>query len=120
MAAPAPEALFQPSAPPAEISYTQIDPTRYQVRVRAARPFMLALAETYDPLWVARGPDLQVSSVPLFGVVNGFYLDRTGSYELTIEYQPQQGARLGAVFSSIIVMGLVPLLWLSWRVGREA
>jgi hypothetical protein len=119
-AAPAPEALFQPGTPPAEISYTQIDPTRYRVRVRAEHPFMLALAETYDPLWVARGPDLQVSSVPLFGVVNGFYLDRTGSYELTIEYQPQQGARLGAVFSTVVVMGLVPLLWLTWRGRREA
>ena len=114
-AAPAPEALFEPTAPPAEISYTQIDPTRYRVLVRAQRPFMLALAETYDPLWVARGPDLQVSSVPLFGVVNGFFLSRSGDYELTIEYQPQQGARFGAVFSIVIVMGLVPVLWISRR-----
>ena len=94
-AALTPDELFPETRPPAEISYDQIDPTRYRVRVRAERPFLLALAETYDPLWVASGPDFKVSSVPLYGVVNGFFLNRTGAYEIIVEYQAQQWARFG-------------------------
>jgi len=107
-----PEDLFPEVEPPAEIDYEKVDPTRYRVRVRAERPFMLALAETYDPLWVASGPDLQVSSTPLYGVINGFMLDQTGSYELTIEYQAQQWARFGKLLTSAaaVVAGLFVML----------
>jgi hypothetical protein len=107
-----PDALFQETSPPAEIRYEQVDPTRYHVRVRAERPFVLALAETYDPLWIASGPDLQVSSVPLYGVINGFFMNRTGSYEIDVEYQPQQWARLGTLLTSIAVIGAGPLILL--------
>jgi hypothetical protein len=101
-----PDELFRHQDAPAEISYQRIDPTRYRVLVRAERPFVLALAETYDPLWVASGPGLQVSSVPLYGVINGFFLDRTGSYEITVEYQIQQWARFGTLLTTAAVIGI--------------
>ncbi len=101
-----PDDLFRHQDAPAEISYQRIDPTRYRVLVRAERPFFLALAETYDPLWVASGPGLQASSVPLYGVINGFFLDRTGSYEITVEYQIQQWARFGTLLTTAAVIGI--------------
>lgn len=111
-AASTPDALFQETSPPAEISYELIDPTRYRVRVRAEHPFVLALAETYDPLWVVSGPDLQVPSVPLYGVINGFFLNRTGSYEIIVEYQAQQWARFGTLLTSAAVIAVGPLVLL--------
>jgi hypothetical protein len=114
-AAATPDALFEETSPPAEISYEQIDPTRYRVRVRAERPFVLALAETYDPLWVALGPDLQVASVPLYGVINGFFLDCIGTCEINVEYQAQQGARFGKLLTSAVVIGIGSLVLLMHR-----
>jgi hypothetical protein len=105
-AAATPDELFQDTSPPAEISYERVDPTRYRVRVRAERPFVLALAETYDPLWVASSPDVQVASVPLYGVINGFPFSRTGSYEIIVEYQAQQWARVGRLVTLIAALGL--------------
>jgi hypothetical protein len=104
-----PESWFEAGNQPAAIEYERIDPTRYRVLVRAEAPFMLALAETYDPLWTAAGPGFEVSSQPLYGVINGFYIEETGSYELVVEYQAQQGARLGALISAAAAVALIPL-----------
>ncbi|MBN1485791.1 MAG: hypothetical protein JXA37_13840, partial [Chloroflexia bacterium] len=115
-----PEALFGPLPPPAEISYEQVDPTRYRVFVRAQRPFVLALAETYDPLWVASTADVQVSSLPLGGTINGFFIDKTGSYEIVVEYLPQQWARLGRLLSLLALTLAVPLALFLQRRRRNA
>ena len=101
-----PGMLFGSADPPAQVSYQRIDPTRYRVSVNAKRPFVLALAETYDPLWVASSVDFQVTSIPLYGVINGFAISRVGNYELTIEYRPQQWARLGAILSLGALIGV--------------
>jgi hypothetical protein len=108
-----PDALAANNQAPVEISYEKIDPTRYRVRIRAEHPFVLALAESYDPLWEASGPDQRVSSVPLYGVINAFYLNKTGTYEITVQYQAQQWARLGTLLSSIFVVaiGLIAVLY---------
>jgi hypothetical protein len=42
----------QPSEKPV-ISYHKIDPTNYEVSVKAYSPFMLAFAEAYDERWIA-------------------------------------------------------------------
>jgi hypothetical protein len=114
-----PESLFKPGTPPAVVEYEQIDPTRYRVLVRAERPFMLALAETYDPLWSATGPGFRISSMPLYGVINGFYVEETGSYEMIVEYQAQQGARLGILITAGVAIMLIPIGLLLTRSAAE-
>jgi hypothetical protein len=107
--------FFEAKTAPAVLEYEQIDATRYRINVQAERPFTLALAETYDPLWLASGPGFQVSSVPLYGVINGFEIPRAGSYQILVEYQAQQGARLGTLLSGLIFISLVPIIWLIQR-----
>ena len=115
-----PGAFFAGETAPAVLEYEQIDATRYQIFVRAERPFTLALAETYDPLWLASGPGFQVSSVPLYGVINGFEIPRTGSYQILVEYQAQQQARLGALLSGVVFISLWPSIWfLQRRMSRR-
>lgn len=101
------ETTFALVDPPARITTQKVDPTRYLVHVEAQRPFTLALAETYDPLWTVSGAGIRTSSYPLYGVINGFWIDRAGSFDLTIDYQPQQAARIGQLFS--VVMGVICL-----------
>ena len=62
---------------------------------------MLSFAESYDPLWVAydKNKSIKVNSIPLYSVINGFYINKTGNYELTIEYTPQRYFYVGSIIS---------------------
>jgi hypothetical protein len=117
--ADSPDALFETWDTSAEVVYERLDPTRYRARVQSDGPVLLSLAETYDPLWSASGSDFKVTSLPLFGVVNGFPLERAGTYELLIEYEPQQWARLGRVLTILAVMAAGPFLLFVHQRGRS-
>jgi hypothetical protein len=110
--------------PPAYLDgYRRISPAEYEVEVKnATRSYMLSLAESYDPLWIARegvestddphkgNPDnhaFQTRSIPLYSIVNGFYINKMGDYILRIEYQPQKWFMQGAVISIISVISIL-------------
>jgi hypothetical protein len=86
------------------ISYDKISPTSYEVKVKSDAPFLLAFAEGYDRFWIAktRSPDgsRQFNSLPLYGVINGFWIDKTGEYTLTIEYEPQEWFDISIIISA--------------------
>ena len=44
---------------------------------------MLSFAEACDSLWEA-----SVRSIPLYSVLNGFWINETGSLEIIIRYKP--------------------------------
>jgi hypothetical protein len=93
---------------PAEIiSYRKIDPTKYVVKVNATRPFMLSFAESYDPLWVAYVNGEKIQSIPLYGVINGFWINQTGLLEITIEYEPQKWFHYGLAISLLTLTGCI-------------
>ena len=117
------------SSKPAYISeYKKIDPTRYEVKIKnATRPYVISLAESYDPLWVAHASasadkstgdyDKAVykRSVPLFSAVNGFYINKTGDYTLNIEYEPQKWLVQGGMVSIITVLAILAYVIFSKR-----
>jgi hypothetical protein len=79
---------------------------------------MLAFAESYDSQWIAyidtgynndshqgnASKNFKTSSVPLYSIINGFYINRTGDYRLTIEYQPQKWFIEAAVVSLLTLL----------------
>lgn len=109
-------------SPPAQISgYKKIDPTKHILNIKnATRPYMISFAESYDPLWRAytnvdgnkshnsgNNSDSFVSnSIPLYSVINGFYINKTGDYSLIIEYQPQKWFIQGATISIISLVAI--------------
>jgi hypothetical protein len=115
--------------------YKKIDPTKYEVNIKnATRPYILSLAETYDPLWMAsyninsNGPNytefkdhndnrnnFKIPSIPLYSVVNGFYVNKTGDYTITIEYQPQKWFIQGALISIITAISILIFLIVSTK-----
>jgi hypothetical protein len=99
--------VFVPKEAPATIgNYKKLDPTKYLVKINATKPFMLAFAEAYDPLWEAHSPGFKTNSVPLYSITNGFYINKTGEYTLTIEYSPQKWFVYGAIVSIITVIAI--------------
>lgn len=115
--------LFKTNETPAEvINYTKIDPTKYEVKVKASKPFMLSFAEAYDPLWEARvcKDDEKVEvvkSIPLYSVINGFWIDETGDLEIEIRYKPQEWFELGLWISGITFIFCIGFLFYDWRRG---
>lgn len=100
---------------PAEvISYQRIDPTKYVVKVNAVKPFILAFAESYDPSWVAYVNGERTRSIPLYGVINGFWINRTGLLEITIEYEPQRLFYIGLAISIATLAACIAYLAYEW------
>jgi hypothetical protein len=106
------------SSQPYISSYKKLSPTKHVVTIKhATHPFMVSFAESYDPLWTAyaegnnnvtgsfdKDQDSKVNSIPLYGVTNGFYINKTGDYDLVIEYEPQIWFVQGSIISTISAM----------------
>ncbi len=84
----------------------KINPTLWKVKINATKPFMLSFAEAYDPLWEARvykdGKLVEkVRSIPIYSVINGFWINETGNLEIVIRYTPQDWFELGLKISAL-------------------
>ena len=95
------------------LSYEKIDSTKYTVKVSSRGPFVLGLSETHDEYWVAHiEGEGEVDSIPLDGMLNGFYFNRTGNFTITVEYKPQQWFERGLWITGIsTAFSLCFLIW---------
>jgi hypothetical protein len=106
--------------PPAKISmYKNYAPTKHVLNItNATSPFILSFAESYDNLWsysitdaynnnVLQGFNSTTRSIPLYSVVNGFLVNKTGNYTLTLEYQPQEWfVQAGIASLAALIVGI--------------
>jgi len=119
------EDIFKTKDYPAEVkNYKKINPTLWKVKVNAKRPFMLSFAEAYDPLWEARiyknsKKIEKVKSIPLYSVINGFWIDQTGDLEIVIRYKPQDWFEIGLVISALTFIGCIGYLFYDWRKNKK-
>lgn len=115
------EELFQTNETPATVQdYTKVNPTLWKVKVNATKPFMLTFAESYDPLWEARvykdGKLVEkVSPVPVYGVINGFWINQTGDLEIVLRYTPQDWFERGLMVSLTTFLLSVFYIFYDWR-----
>ncbi len=89
------------------ISYIQISPTHYRVKIEGlTSPVTLSFSETYDSLWQLDGK----SSYPLYSLINGFYIESDGEYD--IFFVPQKYVVPGLVISGFTLFSIFILLFL--------
>jgi hypothetical protein len=84
------------------ITYKEINPTQYTVHVNSSAPFYLIFSESYDNGWVATVNGQQIPDQYHFtanGYANGWYINKTGTYTITLEYMPQNLFYAGAAIS---------------------
>jgi hypothetical protein len=105
--------LFMEKETPVTISnINRVSPTKYEISISAERPFMITLDRPYDNLWSAFVNAREYSSLMLYPSINGFYIDDSGSLDITIEYKPQKWFIQGAIITIITIIGSVGyLLW---------
>jgi len=118
------EQLFKTKEIPANIKSSQkINPTLWKVEVNAVKPFMLSFAETYDSLWEARvyknGTLVEVvKPIPVYGIINGFWINETGNLTIIVEYKPQDWFELGFKISGTTFILCMAYLFYDWRRDR--
>jgi hypothetical protein len=84
------------------ITYKEINPTQYTVHVNSSQPFYLVFSESYDNGWVATINGQQIPDQYHFtanGYANGWYINKTGTYTITLEFTPQNLFYAGATIS---------------------
>jgi hypothetical protein len=84
------------------LTYEEINPTQYTVHVNASSPFYLVFSESYDDGWVATINGQQIHSQYHFtanGYANGWYVNKTGTYTITLDFTPQNFFYAGAAVS---------------------
>ena len=113
--------LFKTNETPATVqNYRKINPTLWKVKVNATKPFFLTFAESYDPLWEARvykdGKLVEkVHPVPVYGVINGFWINQTGNLEIVLRYTPQDWFERGLIISLTTFILSIFYLFYDWR-----
>jgi len=112
--------IFTTKQKPAQITnYTKINPTKYTVNINATQPFMLSFAEAYDPLWACYVNGEKISSIPLYGVINGFWINQTGQLEIVIEYEPQKWFYIGSAISIATLTACIAYLTYAYTKNKN-
>jgi hypothetical protein len=99
----------------AQVSFTRTHPYEYVVHVRAEAPFWLIFSESYDPLWRAYVGSEEMQSVVAYSFLNGFYINKTGEFDLRIWFLGQTYANIGwtisiVAFTIVLVYLIYPKL----------
>ncbi|MGC8895815.1 MAG: glycosyltransferase [Candidatus Bathyarchaeia archaeon] len=92
------------------VEYEKVNPCTYKVRVNASEPFLLVLSESYNPLWKALVGDEEISPVPIYSIVNGFFVNKTGNLTMTIQFTGQTYVDVGlkiALTSLIFIAAVI-------------
>lgn len=99
------------------VSFQKINVSKYVVSIKQARsPFLLVFSEAYHPLWRAQFFDSHENidtrdHLVANSYANAWYVRRTGSYKLVLEFLPEKVLTLGEWISIVsMIMSIVGLL----------
>ncbi len=88
-----------------QISYTFISPTKLSVYVNASNPYFLVFSDSYNTNWIARIDGQEIDSSYHFianGYANCWYINKTGSYTVTLEFWPQNLLNQGIILTLML------------------
>jgi hypothetical protein len=105
-------------------NFTKVKHTLWKVNVNTSEPFLLSFSETYDKLWEATvfkdGKKIDVlDPVPVYSVINGFWVSETGNLEIIIRYKPQDWFEIGLLISMIVLICCIGYLLYDWRNNKK-
>ncbi len=89
------------------LGYRKNSPYEWLVRVNISNPSILTLTERFDRGWIASMPGKEIESILVNGIVNGFYIDKVGTYDILLQYKPQTALDLGVIISMSTVAAYI-------------
>jgi hypothetical protein len=88
------------------LGYSKISPYKWLVRVNASSPYLLTFTEVFDSGWTASVQGREIKSTLVNGMMNGFYIDNMGTYDVLLEYRPQRNFEIGFLITGITIVAL--------------
>jgi hypothetical protein len=101
--------LFE-AKPGPNVSYEMINPCKYEAHIENSDElFLLTFSESYHPMWKAYIDGEELSSIPVYSLVNGFYINKTGNFDVTIYFTGQTYADIGLQISltTLIIVAII-------------
>lgn len=98
---------------PPIVSYQQIDPTRYLVKIENADdPYILKLNQRFNSNWELKSEDRneKYEHFPINLYANAWWINKKGDYDLIIEYKAQKLFYIGSAISLVGLFGMVTFL----------
>jgi hypothetical protein len=92
------------------ISYYKINPCEYRVHIENNKPSILVFSESYHPLWKGYIKGEEISSIPVYSMVNSFYIKNTGSSDIELRFIGQGYADIGMRISLSTLLIVVSLI----------
>jgi hypothetical protein len=104
------------------IDYTLVSSTKVTVRVNVSEPCILSFGESYHSSWVATDDEgNRLPKIALNSVTNGFLVERTGTYEIVLEFELEKYLVIGEVISGLTLAILLgTLAFFHYRERRKA
>jgi len=96
------------------LGYSRLSRTKIEVTVQVSEPCILSFGESYNDSWIATDSQGRLPKIVLNSVTNGFLLERTGTYEITLEFEMENHLRTGKVISGLtlgILLGTLALIY---------
>jgi hypothetical protein len=111
--------LFLSNKSSQDLVYEKISPTLWKATLNISQPSMLVFTESYDPLWTARINGEKIRPILLYAVINGFWIEKTGILDITIEYEPQCWFDMGSAISVITLIVCTTYLTHDWTKNKD-
>jgi len=86
------------------IEFERLEAEKWIVNVNTSEPFILAFSETYHSLWSAYTGDLEYQHFPLDSQINGFFINKTGNFEIRIEFIMGDAHYYGEAISTLTLL----------------
>ena len=97
------------------VTYQDINPTKYVLRVNSDGPFFLMFSESYNRYWKAYIGEEEINSIPAYSFINGFYINKTGEFDIVVEFIGQAYFRYGIIISLVSFILITSFAFLNWR-----
>jgi hypothetical protein len=111
--------VFNSSLSAPSVTYEEVNPCRYIVHVNCTNPFLLVFSESYHPSWKAYIDSQEVSPVIVDSLVNGFFINRTGNFDVTLYFTGQDIVNIGLIISFGGIILVIALVLATSAPGRK-
>lgn len=104
-----------------QISYKLINPAEYRISIKGAKaPYLLVFSELFNSDWKISLNNMALDNKNHYLVnsyANGWFIDKTGDYEMVLKFAPQSFLEIGEIGSviSFIVVSLFFILFVLKR-----
>jgi hypothetical protein len=97
----------------AQVSYTQLSNTHYKIKIQGlSYPTTLFFSEMFDSNWELNSQP----SFKLYSLLNGFWVDQNGEYDLY--FKPQKYVLPGLLLSIVVLTSCI--MFLTWKRSKKS